>query len=131
MMHAIAMLLGFILEIIPRQSGDNPASFCDCTIRWLVFLAAFLSIFLAWMVLFCYFFYSVDKAADEILDFRYVAFAGTFFLFICIAGNAMFCNVLKLYQFHNAEITYVILGVLAQTLLAADIFGGIRAYRDY
>jgi hypothetical protein len=130
-MHAITMLIGFILEILPseKKTPEN-ASCCHKTIKLLIFMAGFLSQFLAWMVIFCYFFYFVNKDAGDILDFRYVAFCGTFFFFTCIGLNLFLCNVVEFYFFHNAEIVYVILGVLAQTLLAADIFGGIRAYKD-
>jgi hypothetical protein len=127
------MLLGFVLEIFPFEKSSlnlENDSCCHNKIKLLIFMAGLLSQFLAWMVIFCYFFYSVHMDAGDILDFRYVAFCGTFFLFSCIGMNLFLCNVAGFYLFHNAEIMYVIFGVLAQTLLAAAIFGGIRAYKD-
>lgn len=133
-MHGIGMFLGFVLELVsspnflPGNLNNQPASSVSRTfIAKAVYILGSFSIFIPWMVIFCYFF---KASTESIPDFVYAAFLGTFVLFLTFGTNSYCCHVLQLYDFHTAEKIYIILSFTAKTFLAADVFGGLNAQSD-
>jgi hypothetical protein len=134
-MHAFGMLLGFVTEIVtspnflPQADGAVSSISRDFVGKTLYYLGG-ASIFTPWMVIFCYFFKAATKTGSTIPDFVWVAFLGTFVLFLTFGVNSYCCHVLRLYEFHTAEKIYIVLSFTAKTFLAADVFGGLNAQDD-
>ena len=69
-MHAIGMFLGQVIELLPKTevAADSdivvPMSFSG--LRKVCFALSAASIFIPWLVIFCYFFQSVSNSADDI-----------------------------------------------------------------
>jgi hypothetical protein len=133
-MHAVGMLLGLVIELLPKsdnlvvsQDGTYqlPASFA--TLRKLCYGISATSIFTPWLVIMCYFFYNVEHSDDKVPDFVYAAFLGTFLLFCTFGVNSFLHNILSYYDFPTAEVVYIVLSFTSKTFLAADVFGGLKA----
>ena len=124
-MHGVGMLLGIIIEILPKKE-DITDSFKKRfqTIREVAYWLAFVSIFTPWLVMCCYFFREIDNSVPK---FVYAAFLGTLVLFLVFGLNSYLHNILNLYNFATAEIIYISLSFTAKTFLAADVFGGLNA----
>lgn len=151
-MHAIGMMLGLIIELIPvdkyysltaqdRSTGEVvPASSFQSSeemkslndrlmlLRKLVMGLGWVTVFTPWLVMLCYFSANAKRLSDEnddLPNFVYVAFLGTLLLFILFGVNSYCCSILKMYSFPQAEVIYIILSFTAKTFLAADVFGGL------
>ena len=62
-----------------------------------------------------------QAAADGgVPDFVYAAFLGTFLLFLTFGVNSYLCHIGKYYDFHKAEMIYVVLSFTAKTFLAGN-----------
>lgn len=136
-MHAIGMLLGFVLEIVSSPSflpqsddGNISSSISRAFVSKFVYYLGGVSIFTPWLVIFCYFFKVATRDGSDIPDFVYAAFLGTFVLFLTFGTNSYLCHILGWYDFHTAEKIYIILSFTAKTFLAADVFGGLNAQND-
>ena len=130
MMHGIGMSMGFLIEILPRSElcPSNPIKMS--TLRNVVQTLGSVCICTPWLVIFCYFFTAVTRDGADVPDFVYAAFLGTFILFSTFALNSLLCHNFQLYDFHRAEMIYIILSFTAKTFLAADVFGGLNAQSD-
>jgi hypothetical protein len=137
-MHAIGMILGLIIEILPKKDAiyDNKSETVEqpttltikiSLIRNIIYALSSVSIFTPWLVICCYFFRNVTANGANVPDFVYVAFLGTLILFITFAVNSFLHNILGYYNFATAEIVYISLSFTAKTFLAADVFGGLAA----
>lgn len=134
-MHSVGMFLGLILEFLPQTEKGNsddegPNGVKFSSIRKITYWLGTASICTPWLVLFCYFFKATTGDGSGPPDFVYAAFLGTFVLFSTFGINSFCCHILKLYDFHRAEMIYCILSFTAKTFLAADVFGGLNASSD-
>jgi len=157
-MHAIGMMLGLIIELIPvdkyysltaqdRSTGEVvPASSFQSSeemkslndrlmlLRKLVMGLGWVTVFTPWLVMLCYFSANAKRLSDEnddLPNFVYVAFLGTLLLFILFGVNSYCCSILKMYSFPQAEVIYIILSFTAKTFLAADVFGGLNSSSNH
>jgi hypothetical protein len=129
-MHFVGMFIGFILELLPRTEVAPSYPIKMSTLRSITYWLGTFCFIIPWMVIFCYFFTAVSRDGADVPDFVYAAFLGTFVLFGTFGINSYLCHVHKLYDFHTAEMTYIILSFTAKTFLAADVFGGLNAQTD-
>lgn len=129
-MHGVGMFMGLIIELLPQDEYDHSkaaGAVSNYTLRVLTYVLASFSIFLPWLVIFCYFFKAATREGSDIPDFVYAAFLGTFVLFLTFGANSFLCHINKRYEFPTAEIVYIVLSFTAKTFLAADVFGGLNA----
>ena len=129
-MHAVGMFLGQLIELLPKNDSSEEGAVTTHTLRVVTFSLGSASIFLPWLVIFCYFFKAATRDGSDMPDFVYAAFLGTFVLFLTFGTNSFCCHILKLYDFATAEMIYVILSFTAKSFLAADVFGGLNASND-
>lgn len=137
-MTAIGMLLGFILELVTSPNflklpaGGQPvtSSVSPNFVGIFIYSLGSLSVFVPWMVIFCYFFKAATRSGSDVPDFVYAAFLGTFVLFLTFGTNSFCCHIWRLYDFETAEKIYILLSFTAKTFLAADVFGGLNAQSD-
>ena len=127
--HFAGMLLGLVIELIPKTAPSVMLKSLNTIKNW-VFGIACVSIFSPWLVIMCYFFASVKNSADDVPDFVYAAFLGTLVLFCTFGLNSFLHNILGKYDFPTAEIVYITLSFVSKTFLAGDVWGGLRAGAD-
>lgn len=130
LMTSIGMLLGFVIEILPKEDDaeiEKKMYISFSTLRNGIYGISAALIFIPWLVILCYFFQSAARPESTMPDFVYAAFLGTLVLFIAFGTNSFLHNILRKYDFETTEIIYVSLSFTAKTFLAADVFGGLRA----
>lgn len=153
-MHAVGMMLGLVIELIPVdkyytlttedpstneiipappfKSSEEMKTLNDrlMLLRKMVTGIGWVTIFTPWLVMICYFSANAKRLSDEnddLPNFVYAAFLGTLLLFVLFGVNSYCCSILKMYTFPQAEIIYIILSFTAKTFLAADVFGGLNS----
>merc|ERR1711871_396116 len=153
-MHAIGMILGLVIELIPvdkyyslttedsstgevipassTQSSEDMKTLNDrlMLVRKMVMGIGWVTVFTPWLVMLCYFSANAKRLSDEnddLPNFVYAAFLGTLLLFVLFGVNSYCCSILKMYSFPQAEMIYIILSFTAKTFLAADVFGGLNS----
>ena len=128
-MNAVGMLLGQVIEALPKQDVDanEKQPFKFSSIRLGVWILAAINIFVPWLVMLCYFFKATSSPDADVPEFVYIAFLGTLVMFITFGVNSYLHNILNWYDFETAEIVYISLSFTAKTILAADVLGGLRA----
>jgi len=153
-MHAVGMMLGLVIELIPVdkyytlttedpstneiipappfKSSEEMKTLNDrlMLLRKMVTGIGWVTIFTPWLVMLCYFSANAKRLSDEnddLPNFVYAAFLGTLLLFVLFGVNSYCCSILKMYTFPQAEIIYIILSFTAKTFLAADVFGGLNS----
>jgi hypothetical protein len=122
-MTAVGIGCGQIVELLPRQEQVG-ALVSFQRIRELAFGLGSVSIFVPWLVLGCYFFRAVSP---DVPEFVYVAFLGTFVMFVTFGVNSFLNQILGMYDFATAEVVYVALSFTAKAMLAGDVCGGFIA----
>lgn len=124
-MHAVGMFIGQLIELLPRD--DSPGAMSSHSLRVGAYILGSASIFLPWLIIFCYFFKAATRDGSDIPNFVYAAFLGTFVLFTTFGANSFACHILRKYDFATAEMIYIVLSFTSKTFLAADVFGGLNA----
>ena len=127
-MTGAGMLTGLIIEMLPRGEIEGwPGPFKLSTIRNSVFILGSICIFAPWLIIMCYFFKAALREDSDMPNFVWAAFLLTLILFIFFGVNTFLHAHLNYYEFHRAEMYFIVLSFTAKTFLAADVFGGLRA----
>ena len=71
-MHAIGMLLGLVIELLPKSedviSSDKSLTVSFATLRKYCYSISAVSILAPWLVIMCYFFYTVKHSDDDVVS---------------------------------------------------------------
>jgi hypothetical protein len=117
-LNAVTMLLGYLMELINQYTEKT---------NWSPFLIGWISGIVPWIVLFAYFFAAISTAETKPPTFVYLIFFIYFILFNIFPLNMylQYKRVGKWKGYLYGEKVYIILSLVAKTLLAWIVFAGV------
>jgi hypothetical protein len=119
-LNAMMIMFGYLMEVLNQYTEET---------KWSPFLLGCISGFTPWAVLFGYFYNAIQAAETEPPTFVYIIIVMYFILFNIFALNMLlqYKRVGKWKDYLYGERMYIILSLVAKTLLAWIVFAGIFA----
>ena len=119
-LNAMMIAFGYLMEVLNQYTEKT---------NWSPFLLGCVSGFTPWVVLFGYFYSAIQAAETNPPTFVYIIIAMYFILFNIFALNMLlqYKRVSKWKDYLYGERMYIILSLIAKTLLAWIVFAGIFA----
>ena len=119
-LNAMMIMFGYLMEVLNQYTEKT---------KWSPFLLGCVSGFTPWVVLFGYFTAAISMAETGPPTFVYIIIFMYFFLFNIFALNQLlqYKKVSKWKDYLYGERMYIVLSLIAKTLLAWIVFAGIFA----
>ncbi|MBN2229236.1 MAG: heliorhodopsin HeR [Candidatus Thorarchaeota archaeon] len=119
-LNALMIMFGYLMEVLNQYTEKT---------KWSPFIIGCISGFTPWVVLFGYFTAAISMAETGPPTFVYIIIFMYFFLFNIFALNMVlqYKKVSKWKDYLYGERMYIILSLIAKTLLAWIVFAGIFA----
>jgi hypothetical protein len=118
LLNALMIMFGYLMEIINQKTEKT---------SWSAFILGSISGGFPWIVIFSYFSAAVISSEGNVPNFVYLILGIYFVLFMSFAGNMVlqYKGVGKWKDYLYGERFYIILSLVAKTLLAWLVFSGV------